>query len=182
MPNSTRYYQIITNVIKLILHLSHPYAIILLNLTVFLLDNLMQFRGDDVLTGELKKQFEDEICSLLMGYMIAHNELPYQEEFIDEVTNQFLIEIIKMSYDADMTKYSKSFRQYTAEFYKDYPQETIRKLLKTDFDKVKKRRQVKADQIKEHFGYYPSDLIIPDLRTMSEKKKGSPDQFLYRAL
>ena len=76
MPNSTRYYQIITNVIKLILHLSHPYAIILLNLTVFLLDNLMQFRGDDVLTGELKKQFEDEICSLLMGYMIAHNELP----------------------------------------------------------------------------------------------------------
>lgn len=136
--------------------------------------------GTNMLKGKFKSIYEDIIHDLLLDFMCANNSQPYHQGFIDDVTIQFFIEIMKMDYDAAELEKSGSFRQFRMENGCD--SEDQRKREKRQFEKIKNERRQMIEQLEHYFGYSPKELLISDIHAddMGAKLKGytiSPVQY-----
>lgn len=130
-----------------------------------------------MLSGVFKEIFETQIRDVLIEFMVEYNDQPYRTAFVDDVTNQFFMEMIKMEHDDFMMSSAKSFRQY----YQDQGwQEDGRKRTERVLTKVKKMRKAQAKRLEDYFGYFPQELLIPDKKNSDKSFEGyriASDQF-----
>ena len=125
-----------------------------------------------MLTDALKSRFSDRIHQSLSMYMAINNEQSYYPWFVEDVENQFLMELLKMDYDQLSMEKACSFRKHRIQRGGNATYEDKRACDTRDFKKIKIERKERAEALKKQFGYFPSDLIIEDKKNGAEKFDG----------
>ena len=125
-----------------------------------------------MLTETLKSRFHEQIYSSLSQYMVQSNEAPYYSWFMEDVENQFLMELLKMDYDNHSKCQAQTLRKHRIKHdgdgtHDDHRQSDYRELIK-----IKRARGERATQLKALFGYCPAELSLENKTSFSQKLEG----------